>query len=202
MIVDPEPSPAESPQPASTAIGESYQTWLEQIRMSDEEYRRIVRTALLAQELRDYFAREKVPDEAEHVYLHFIPVDTEASANEVLSRLRGGEDFGALAAEYSVVDEVKASRGDIGWMPRGIFPEMDEVAFNLAIGNVSDVVATSEGFYVLKITGYEESMPVVDEARTELGTREFESWLQEQRETNVVSYLDENDVQWALDHIG
>ncbi len=201
-IIDPGSSADGDSQAPAAEIGESYQRWLEQIRLSDAEYRRVVETALLGDRLKDYFAQEEVPDEVEHVHLHLIPLDTEAAANEVLDRLRGGEDFAVLANQFSVIDDIGEANGDVGWVPRGIFPEMDDVAFNLGIGNVSDLVATSQGYYILKVTGYAESMPVVDEYRTELGRSKFESWLREQMETNVEEYLDQSAAQWALDHIG
>jgi parvulin-like peptidyl-prolyl isomerase len=198
VIVEPTPSPGNSTGPPPE-IGESYGQWLTQIKLSDKEYRRIVETSLLGQRLQDYFT-EQVPAELEQVYLHIIPVDTEATANEVLDRLRAGQDFSTLAGEYSVIEDVKNAQGDIGWVPRGLFPDLDDVIFNLGIGNVSDPVATSQGYDILKVTGYVESMPVADEYRTQIGRNDFESWLKSEREAKVQEYLDQSAIDWATSH--
>jgi len=198
VIVEPSPSPGNSTE-APAEIGESYDRWLTQIKLSDEEYRRIVETALLGQKLQEYFT-EQVPTDLEHVYLYVIPVDTEETANEVLARLRTGEDFSTLAGEYSVIEDVKTAKGEIGWIPRGLFPDLDDVIFNLGIGNVSDPVETSVGYDILKVTGYVESMAVEDEYRTQIGSNDFESWLTGEREAKVEEFLDQSAVDWASSH--
>jgi parvulin-like peptidyl-prolyl isomerase len=198
VILEPTPSPGNSTV-APAEIGESYAQWLTQIKLSDKEYRKIVETALLGQRLKDYFT-EQVPAELEHVYLHVIPVDTEATASEVLDRLRAGEDFSTLAGEYSVIDDVKTAQGDLGWIPRGLFPDLDDVIFNLGIGNVSDPVETSQGYDILKVTGYVESMAVADEYRPQIGSNDLESWLKSEREAKVKEFLDQSAIDWAKSH--
>ncbi len=197
-IIEPTASPGNSSQ-APAEIGESYGRWLTQIKLSDKEYRRIVETALMGQRLKEYFA-EQVPAELEHVYLYVIPVDTEATANEVLGLLRAGEDFATLAGQYSVVQEIKDAGGDLGWIPRGLYPDLDDVIFNLGVGNVSDPVATSQGYDILSVAGYVESMAVADEFRTQIGNNDFESWLASDREANVKEYLDQSAIDWASSH--
>jgi len=196
VIVDPAATPGNNTAPPSE-IGESYDRWLTQIELSDKEYRRIVETALMGRQLREHFA-EQVAGDLEHAYLHVIPVDDEATANDVLDRLNTGEDFSVLAGEYSVIEDVKKAKGEVGWVPRGLFPDLDDVIFGLGVGNVSGPVQTSEGYDILKVTGYADSMPVADEYRTQIGNNEFESWLASEREVKVEEFLDQSAVDWAL----
>jgi hypothetical protein len=200
-IIGPAPTPTEDPSSSPEEIGDSYRLRLERLRLSDAEYRRVVETSLLSEALRENFARERTPEEAEHVYLHMLPLSTEEAANDVLDRLEGGEDFAALAGELSIVEEIKEAGGDVGWVPRGVFVQMDQVAFGLPVGNVSDPIPTSEGYYLLKVSGKSESMPVIDEYRSLLGDGVFVDWLQEQRQANVVEYLSQSNIEWALDHV-
>lgn len=200
-IVGPGSTSAEDPSSSATEIGESYKLRLEAIRLSDAEYRRVVETSLLGEALRENFARERTPEEAEHVYLHMLPLSTEEAANDALDRLESGEDFAALAGELSIVQDIKEAGGDVGWVPRGIFAQMDQVAFGLPVGNVSDPIPTSQGYYILKVAGKSESMPVIDEYRLLLGSGVFVEWLQEQRQANVVEYLSQSSIQWALEHV-
>lgn len=66
-------------------------------------------------------------------------------------RAKQGEDFAALAREYSD-DPSSAERG--GWLSPvrpGIFvPEFEDAAYRLKPGEVSDVVETHFGFHVIK----------------------------------------------------
>lgn len=181
-------------------IGAEYYQFLEDVRISDNEYRLIVGTSLLAQRLFEYYEEEKVTVTAEQVYLHYIPVNTEEEANSTMNRANEGEDFAALAQEFSIDETIKETGGDIGWVPRGIFPELDEEAFSLEVGNVS-YVSTSLGYYVLKVTDIEDDREIAEEFRPVLARKELDDWMQEQKEVSVIEYIDNNKIEWALDHI-
>jgi parvulin-like peptidyl-prolyl isomerase len=181
-------------------IGEEYYQFLEEVRISDNEYRLIVETSLLAEELFEYFKEERVPVTAEQVYLHYIPVNTEEEANSTVNRAIEGEDFAALAQEMSTDETVKERGGDVGWTPRGIFPELDEEVFSLGVGNVS-YISTSEGYFILKVTDIEDDREIDEELRPLLAKRELDDWMLEQKEVSVIEYIDEDKIAWALDHI-
>jgi parvulin-like peptidyl-prolyl isomerase len=181
-------------------IGAEYYQFLEEVRISDDEYRRIVETSLLAQKHLEYLEEEEVPVTAEQVYLHYIPVATEEDANSTVNRVNEGEDFAALAQEFSIDETIKATGGNIGWIPRDIFPELDNEAFSLEVGNVS-YVSTSEGYFVLKVTDIDDDREIAEELRPVLARKEFDYWMQEQKELNVIEYIDENMIDWALEHI-
>lgn len=78
--------------------------------------------------------------------------EAEAKAREAQSRAKSGEDFLALAKEYSdAPDPVRAS--ELGYFSRGRMPpEFDQAAFALQNpGEVSDVVRTRLGFHVIQL---------------------------------------------------
>jgi len=78
--------------------------------------------------------------------------EAEAKAREAQGRAKAGEDFLALAKQYSdAPDPVRAS--ELGYFSRGRMPpEFDEVAFALQNpGEVSDVVRTRLGFHVIQL---------------------------------------------------
>lgn len=74
-----------------------------------------------------------------------------AKAEQVLERLRKGDDFAQLAASYSdAPDALKG--GDLGWRPLERMPAMfAETASRLKAGEVSPVLRSSNGFHLIKL---------------------------------------------------
>lgn len=76
-----------------------------------------------------------------------------ARAESVLVRARAGEDFAALAAEFSD-DPGSAQRGgDVGWFRRGsqMAREFERAAFFMRPGQISNLVRTSYGFHIIQV---------------------------------------------------
>jgi peptidyl-prolyl cis-trans isomerase SurA len=70
-------------------------------------------------------------------------------AESILKRIRAGEYFEALANENSMGQG--RSGGDIGYVEKGSMnPIIEEVAFNLKPGEVSGVIETPQGFYIIR----------------------------------------------------
>ena len=68
--------------------------------------------------------------------------------------LSAGEDFAALAREYSQ-GAGHADGGEIGWVNRGtLIAGLEEVAFEkLSVGQVSEPFRTSMGVHIVKLEG-------------------------------------------------
>ena len=84
-----------------------------------------------------------------------------AKGKELYQRVSAGEDFAALAREYSQ-GAGQADGGDIGWVNRGtLIPGIEEAAFQkLSVGQVSAPFRTSMGVHIVKLEGRDAGTPV------------------------------------------
>lgn len=81
-----------------------------------------------------------------------ILVDSEDFCKKIIEKIKNGEDFGALAKEYSKCPSGRKG-GDLGQFgPGQMVPEFDTVVFNEAVGVPHGPVKTSFGFHVVEIT--------------------------------------------------
>ncbi|MEO1889180.1 MAG: SurA N-terminal domain-containing protein [Cycloclasticus sp.] len=77
-------------------------------------------------------------------------------AEDILVRIKNGEDFAKLAAEFS--DDIGSSKsgGDLGIITEGMMDAVFEKTLSaLEAGGVSEVVQTSYGFHIIKLTELE-----------------------------------------------
>jgi parvulin-like peptidyl-prolyl isomerase len=70
-------------------------------------------------------------------------------AQDILKRIRAGEPFEALANEFTPASA--RTGGDIGYVEKGsLNPALEEVAFGLKPGEMSDVIETPQGLYIIR----------------------------------------------------
>ncbi|MFN2414643.1 MAG: peptidylprolyl isomerase [Pyrinomonadaceae bacterium] len=93
------------------------------------------------------------------------PKATRQKAEDVLRRARGGEDFGALAKEFSEEPGAKESGGDLPWFGRAVEGEQrspdkfrvvkafEDASFALKDNEISEVVETPFGFHIIQRLG-------------------------------------------------
>lgn len=99
------------------------------------------------------------------------PADKEKArkkADDILERIRGGEDFAKLAAESSDDPGSKVRGGDLSWISRGqTVPPFEKAAFALAKPNdLSEVVESQFGFHIIQLVEREAASAVpFEEAR-------------------------------------
>ena len=69
----------------------------------------------------------------------------------IQDRLRDGDDFAALALQYSE-DPSSAKGGDLGYLERTqLLPSFAEAAFALQPGEISDIVESRSGYHLIKM---------------------------------------------------
>jgi peptidyl-prolyl cis-trans isomerase C len=116
----------------------------------------------------DAFLKENPPQE--EVRARHILVDTEAKARDVLSDLRKGADFAAVAKAKSS-DGSARDGGDLGFFTRGdMVSEFSDAAFALKVGEVSkEPVKSQFGFHIIKVEARRsQPLPTFESAREQL----------------------------------
>jgi foldase protein PrsA len=73
-------------------------------------------------------------------------------AQEVLKKVKAGEDFAALAQEYSDDPGTAQKGGKLGFFMRGqMVKPFEDAAFALKEGQISDIVQTIYGYHIIKM---------------------------------------------------
>jgi foldase protein PrsA len=114
-----------------------------------EEFARLINESIDKEtaRLEELYASERVQVSARHIL-----VEDEATAAEVKAKLDAGEDFAALATQYSKDTGSVSTGGDLGYFARGVMvAEFEESAFTLPVGAISDPVQSSFGYHIIKV---------------------------------------------------
>ena len=71
---------------------------------------------------------------------------------DILKRVKAGEDFATLAEQYSEDPGSKAKGGELPPFSHGeMVPQLEAAAFSMQTNTVSDVVTTDYGFHIIKL---------------------------------------------------
>jgi parvulin-like peptidyl-prolyl isomerase len=116
-------------------------------------------------------------------------------AESILKRIKSGEPFEALAAQFSQGPAVAAG-GDIGFVEKGhMLPEVEKAAVVLEIGEVGPVIESSQGFYIIQIVDKRGAgLKPITEVRQEIqrkledekAAKKFDQWVADLRSKSLV----------------
>jgi len=97
------------------------------------------------------------------------PAKARAKAEEALAKLRAGAEFAEVARAYSDGPTAQ-SGGMLGTLHRGeLAPELEEVAFTIPVGEVSDIIQTNTGLNIIKVESRKlEPVAPLEEARDKI----------------------------------
>jgi len=95
-----------------------------------------------------------------------------AKAEGVLKRAEGGEDFSALAKEFSQDPGSAQQGGDLGWSERKVWvAPFADAAYSMKVDEIRGPVKTQFGYHILKLTGIRPAtVKTFEQAKAELET--------------------------------
>lgn len=138
----------------------------------------------LADAYQDYLDQQMEAEQrqASHILIEINDDRSDAEAKEQIDMIAGklaeGQEFAALASEYSDDIGSSASGGDLGWLGRGGFdPAFEEVLYSLEKGQTSAPVKTEYGYHIISLRDISE----VDVASLEEKTDELSAWIRSEK---------------------
>jgi peptidyl-prolyl cis-trans isomerase D len=122
-----------------------------------------------------------------------------AQADAILKRIRSGEDFAALAKQYSEDESNSANGGDLDYFGRGtMVPEFEQAAFAMKPGEVSEPIKTSFGFHIVKLVDHRPATTrPLAEVRAEL--EDQLKWQRAQQEAERIAKGLESQLKTTAD---
>jgi parvulin-like peptidyl-prolyl isomerase len=185
-------SPGEVQEAVDTVEGdydeESFQHMFMKQAISLEAWKERVRRQLLVEkvlnqdinvlitvtpdEIRQYYDEHREEwSRGDQVRVRHILLSSKKQAEDVLKRIRNGEDFAVLAGQYSTAPE-SSQGGDLGYVQRGTLPEsLEGPIFSLAHDRVSPVIKTPYGYHIFKVI-----------EKRQAGRQTMDDWIEEIRE--------------------
>ncbi|HLE27254.1 MAG TPA: peptidylprolyl isomerase [Anaerolineales bacterium] len=197
----PTPTATETPGPTATPYTAaayatrvfSYTSDLREFAdLSEADFRYFLETEILREKLTQAIGADvsNVQEQvrARHILIRVSQTATETvkaeaktQIDEVLARLKAGEDWTALAAQYSQDPSNAQEGGDLGWFKQGdMVSEFEQVAFNTPVGEISEPVLTQFGWHIIQGLG-RDMRPLTDSELEQARQKAFDDWLQTQR---------------------
>jgi len=147
-------------------------------------------------------------EETEKARVQAMLLGSEEWAWKVKNELEAGGNFATLAKELSQHYVTKEAGGEFDWLTPGTMsPAFDEFVFNCEVGTLSepirdDTVATTKGYWLLKVLDEDDNREISDEERDLLLGMALNEWvtsLWDDPENEIDdSYLDDEKKAWAI----
>jgi len=193
----PSPTPIPSLTPTNTPFTlkgyqNQYKTTLQTyaaLGLSDADFRYIFFESALYLQRVEAKVTANVNHSQDQVWARVIEAPDEATAKTDLAQLMApGGNFVALAAKDSIDTGSKSNGGDLGWFGRDsttIPSEIMATAFSLKIGQTSQPIKSTSGYYIIQILGHEVRPLTNQQYQAEVGNA-FTTWLTQQRDKSKV----------------
>lgn len=149
--------------------------------MTRDDLVSLIRDRLLASKLAEGLTKD-MKTTGEQIRVRHILVKTEDEAKKVIDRIKGGEDFGAVAKDVSQDPGGKTNGGELGWISKGqTVASFEQAAFALAPKTLSAPVQTQFGYHVIEVLEKDPNRALPDEQVQQMREDKLSTWLDEQK---------------------
>lgn len=140
----------------------------------------------------DEDVRMRYENMQQEVKARHILVEDKSTAEEVIQKYEDGQEFTALAEEYST-DGSASSGGDLGYFTGGdmVLP-FERAAFSLDVGEISEPVETQHGWHVILVEDKREADVELDS---------FENMESQIRESLLASQVSQDELNSIIDDV-
>lgn len=187
---------------AKDKMGDNFKPTLEQLGLKNEDelkekmkpeiaFEKAIKATVTEKDVKDNYKPE--------MKVSHILVKDENTAKEVKEKVNNGEDFAALAKQYSEDTGSKEQGGEIpGFAPGRTVKEFEEAAYKLDAGQVSEPVKTTYGYHIIKVTDKKELKPfdeVKGEIRKDLEQQRLQDTTGKWKQQVVTDLLKDADIK-------
>lgn len=187
---------------AKDKMGDNFNSTLERLGLKNEDelkeklkpeiaFEKAIKATITEKDVKDNYKPE--------IKVSHILVKDEKTAKEVKEKVNNGEDFAALAKQYSEDTGSKEQGGEIaGFAPGQTVKEFEEAAYKLDAGQVSEPVKTSYGYHIIKVTDKKELKPfdeVKGEIRKDLEQQRLQDTTGKWKQQIVTDLLKDADIK-------
>ena len=206
-------SALDDPAQSGREFRERYRSYLNAVQLSEEEHRQLVRRERLREKFR-LFIGDNVPTVAEQVHLYRLLVSFHDDSDVVQAKLKDAiadstSPLELQGAFKEVVRELSRDTpdiirngGDLGWVPRGIFPEYERTFFGLEAGELSPPTAKvddQQQIYFFMVSEVDPARELDPANRDNLKTEALQGWLNEARDDyDVFSVFNSDIYSWVI----
>ncbi|QWH17587.1 peptidylprolyl isomerase [Bacillus mycoides] len=187
---------------AKEQMGDKFKVALEQVGLKNEDElkEKMKPEIALEKAIRGTVTDKDVKDNHKpEMKVSHILVKDEKTAKEVKEKINNGEDFTALAKQYSEDTGSKEQGGEIaGFAPGQTVKEFEEAAYKLDAGQVSEPIKTSYGYHIIKVTDKKELKPfdeVKDSIRKDLEQQRLQDATGKWKQQVINDLLKEADIK-------
>lgn len=187
---------------SGSAFDSLYRQRLSTLGMSDGNYRKLTEASLADTRIRDQL-RPEIGTTGETVMLRIVVVANQADADEIRSRIDGGEDMGTIAQTESL-DITTRQEDGLLIEPPVLFPEAVQTAIaDAGVGDLLEPVQVGDQFWVVQVERRDANGEFTEEQVDELLTLEMERLIDEARtRIPIERNMTNDDIRWAEQNAG
>ena len=183
-----------------------------------KEYREIAANDILRTRERDIVSAN-IKSIAPQIHLWAIVLGSEGEALQVKMRIDGGEDFGTIAAVYSLDSQAKTNKGDMGWLPPDLLDsQLRTIAATIQVGKCSDPItytqqssssstSTTTEYVLLMVSEKSDAKEMTTDQLATLKNQALVNWLNSKESSTMVvihglngsKTIDAQTTDWLMD---